>query len=131
MILSNTIQQIFIIAGVLFFLSLIIFLLRKNAFSVKYALLWLFSAIVMLTIGIFPDILTRIAEVLGFELPSNALFTLLLGFVIIILLQLTASISQQADKIKTLAQTNALLEKRIRELENDKIRRIHSNHAQN
>jgi len=118
--LDNIILQISIIAGVLFLFALILFFLRKNAFSLKYALLWLLSVTVMLIISIFPDILTHIAHILGFEVPANALFTLLLGFVIIILLQQTANISQQADKIKTLVQINALLEKRIRELEESK-----------
>jgi hypothetical protein len=116
----NMILQISIIAGVLFFFALIVLFLRKNAFSVKYALLWLLSATAMLITGIFPGILMQIARVLGFEVPSNALFTLLLGFVIIILLQQTASISRQTDMIKTLVQANALLEKRIRELEDNK-----------
>jgi len=118
--LNNIILQISIIAGVLFLFGLILFFLRKNAFSLKYALLWLLSVTVMLILGIFPDILIYIAHLLGFEVPANALFTLLLGFIIIILLQQTANISQQADKIKTLVQTNALLEKRIRELEDGK-----------
>jgi len=118
--LNNIILQISVITGVLFLFGLILFFLRKKAFSLKYALLWLFSVTTMLIIGIFPNILVYIARILGFEVPANALFTFLLGFVIIILLQQTANISQQADKIKTLVQTNALLEKRIRELEENK-----------
>jgi len=121
--LNNIILQISIITGVLFLLGLILFFLRKSAFSLKYALLWLLVVTAMLIIGIFPDILVHIARILGFEVPANALFTLLLGFVIVILLQQTANISQQADKIKTLIQINALLEKRIRELENSKVYR--------
>jgi hypothetical protein len=118
--MDNLVLQISIIIGVLFLLGLILFFLRKNAFSLKYALLWLLSVTAMLILGIFPNILVHIAHILGFEIPSNALFTLLLGFVIVILLQQTANISQQADNIKTLIQTIALLEKRIRELENSK-----------
>jgi len=115
--LENIVLHISIVVGVLLFLGLIILFLMKNAFSLKYSLLWLLSAITMLIISIFPGILVRISQKLGFQVFSNAIFTLLLGFVIIILLQQTATISSQNDKIKTLAQTNALLEKRIRELE--------------
>jgi hypothetical protein len=118
--MNNIVLQISIITGVLFLFGLILFFLSKNAFSLKYALLWLLSVAVMLMIGIFPRILVHFAYMLGFEIPSNALFALLLGFVIVILLQQTANISQQADKIKTLVQENALLEKRIRELEDGK-----------
>jgi hypothetical protein len=115
--MDNIVLQISIVSGVIFFFGVIILLLRKNAFSLKYALLWLLTAAAMLALAIFPGILTRISHALGFEVASNALFTLLLGFVIIILLQQTAIVSQQSEKIKNLGQTNALLEKRIRELE--------------
>ena len=85
--------------------------------SLKYTLLWLFSAFIMLIVSIFPDILRTVAKLLGFEIASNAVFSLMLGFVIIILLSLTAIASKQTENIKKLAQTIALLEKNIRELE--------------
>ena len=112
--------QISILIGVLFFLGMIIFLMRKNSISLRNALLWFLTGAVMLVFGIFPRILGFISDFLGFDLPSNAFFTLLLGFVILILLQQTAVISRQTESIKTLTQANALLEKRIRELEEQK-----------
>jgi len=115
--MENTVLQIVFIAGVLCFFGLIIFFLRKNALSFKYSLLWLFSTSVMLIVSIFPDILMFTANILGFQLISNAVFSLLLGFVIVILLSLTSIVSKQTERIKTLVQTIALLEKRIRELE--------------
>ena len=111
------ILQIAIIIGVLFFFGMIVFLLRKKALSLRNALLWLLTATVMLIFGIFPDLLSYLSGLLGFELPVNALFSLLLGFVILILLHHTAIISRQSESIRTLIQANALLEKRIRELE--------------
>lgn len=118
--MDNIVLQASIISGVAFFTLLILLFLRKKAFSFKYALLWLLTATAMLLLGIFPKILINISRALGFEVASNALFTLLLGFVIVILFQLTAIASQQSEKIKTLVQVNALLEKRIRELEKRK-----------
>jgi hypothetical protein len=114
----NILQILFII-GVLCFLGIILFFLRKKSLSLKYTLLWLFSSLVMLVVCVFPNILNYIAKILGFEVPANALFSLLLAFVIILLLQLTSIVSKQSEKIKILIQTNALLEKRVRELEND------------
>ena len=109
--------QLSFIFGVLLFLFMILMLLRKGSLSLRNALLWLLTAGVMLIFGIFPNLLFNIAYSLGFELPINALFSVLLGFVIIILLNQTAIISRHSDNIKTLTQTNALLEKRIRKLE--------------
>jgi len=116
--MERTFLNYFFIGGCILFFGIIIFFLRKNALSLKYALLWLFSDLGMLILSIFPNILAYIAKFLGFVLPSNAVFSLLLAFVIIISLQLTSIVSRQSERIKKLAQANALLEKRVRELEN-------------
>jgi len=115
--MGSTLLQYLFITGVLCFLGIIVSFLRKNALSLKYTLLWLFSAFIMLIVSIFPNILTPFKNVLGFEVVSNAVFSLLLGFVIIILLSITSICSKQTRKIKTLVQVIALLEKRVRELE--------------
>jgi hypothetical protein len=117
--MDSFVQQIFLVTGVVCFLGIIVYLLRKNALSLKYSLLWLFSATAMLIVGIFPAVLAFVADLLGFTLPSNALFALLLGFVSLTLLPLTSIVSKQAEQIKILVQANALLEKRVRELEGD------------
>ena len=113
----NIFLQISVIVALLALLGLIIVLLRKNALSLRYALLWIFSIMVMLVVSIFPPVLSFIADILGFEVASNALFSLLFAFVILIILSLSSIVSRQSEKIKTLAQTCALLEQRIRELE--------------
>ena len=71
----------------------------------------------MLIVSIFPGILSFISKILGFQVASNALFALILGFTLLILLSLTSIVSKQSQKIKTLIQINALLEKRISDLE--------------
>ena len=50
----------------------------------------------------------------------NALFVMILGFVVMILMALTSIVSRQAVRIRILVQENAILEKRVRELEYDK-----------
>ena len=45
-------------------------------------------------------------------------FVLLFCFVLLVLRSVSVAISQLAEKAKRLAQSNALLEKRVRELEN-------------
>lgn len=118
--MRNTILQYSFIVGLVLFFVLVIFFLRKNALSLKYTLLWLISGFVMLLVSIFPGILIFISKILGFQVASNALFALILGFFLMILLSLTSIVSGQTEKIKTLAQAIALLEKRIREMEEKK-----------
>lgn len=72
------------------------------------------------TYGYFPDLLTWIKEIFGMVSNMNALFVMVLGFVVMILMALTSIASRQAVRIRTLVQTNAILEKRVRDLEDEK-----------
>jgi hypothetical protein len=47
----------------------------------------------------------------------NGLFVLAIGFVMAILMSLTSIVSKQSERIRALVQVIAMLEKRIRELE--------------
>ena len=66
---------------------------------------------------IFPQLLVYLVRMLGIESPMNGLFVLCIGFIIIILMALTSIVSRQTMKIRILIQENAMLEKRLRELE--------------
>ena len=115
--LMGTSLQLLFVTGLTAFLGFVVYLIRKKALSLQYTLLWLLSILVMLIISIFPGVLTYISHFLGFQLESNAVFSLVLGLCIIILLSLTSIVSRQSDKIKTLIQTIALLENRLRDVE--------------
>ena len=54
---------------------------------------------------------------LDIEMPVNLVFLLMFCFVLVVLLSLSIAISQLADKCKRLTQANAILEKRVRDLE--------------
>jgi hypothetical protein len=75
------------------------------------------AGIFMGLIVIWPSLLNKIAAAFGIYSETNALFALSIGFVLIILMTLTAIVSRQAMVNKTLAQRIALLEKRIRDIE--------------
>ena len=102
----------------IYFLVVIV-LLKKKKLSLKYTLLWLLVGIFLLLMVIFPQILIWISQVLGIASAMNALFVCTIGFAFVLLLALTSIASRQSEKIKNLTQDNALLEKRIREIEKD------------
>lgn len=108
-----------IIGMVCYFILLLIFLKRKSLL-LKYALLWVFAGIFLSSMVIFPNLLLWIKEIFGMESNMNALFVMILGFVVMILMALTSIVSRQAVRIRVLVQENAILEKRVRELEYDK-----------
>lgn len=106
-----------LIIAVLCYFLIILFFLKNKSLSLKYTLLWIFAGVILGIMVIFPNLLAIITRFLGFESNMNGLFILSFGFVVMILMSLTSIVSRQADKIKTLVQQQAILEKRIRDLE--------------
>lgn len=104
--------------GIICYFALLLIFLKKKALLLKYALIWIFAGFFLTSMVFFPRLLVWIKTILGMESNMNALFVLVLGFVVMILMALTSIASRQAIRIKILIQTNAILEKRIRELEN-------------
>ncbi|HOO79522.1 MAG TPA: DUF2304 domain-containing protein [Lachnospiraceae bacterium] len=114
--MSNTLQIFMIIAEVIYFILIFCFLKRKTL-SLKYTLLWLIAGLVMLFFTIFPLTMIRAVKFIGVESAMNGLFALCIFFIIIILMSLTSIASKQSERIRTLTQQIAILEKRVREIE--------------
>ena len=108
-----------IIAVICYFVLILLFLKRK-ALELKYTLLWLLSGFVLGAFVLFPQLLVYMIRILGIESPMNGLYVLCIGFIIIILMALTSIVSRQTMKIRALIQEIAMLEKRLREVEEEK-----------
>ncbi|MDD3346473.1 DUF2304 domain-containing protein [Oscillibacter sp.] len=114
--MSKTLQIAMLLAVLLYFI-LLIRMLKKKTLNLKYTLLWLFSGVLMLLLATFPGFLDWFSKLVGIYEPTNALFAIIFFCVIIILMSLTAIVSKLNEKNKRLIQSVALLEKRVRELE--------------
>ena len=95
-------------------LLVILELVRQRRLLERYALLWLFSALVLLALAVWKDFLATIAEAMGIIYPPNALFLIAFGFVMVLLLHFSMAVSRLADQSKLLAQRIAMLEERQR-----------------
>ena len=111
--------QIFFIAFALVFLGIVIRYLVIKKLNLKYALVWLLTAIILLVIAIFPGIATWTAQLVGIQTTVNAvfLFAILLAFVII--LTLTAIVSHMNKRVYRITQMQAILEHRVKTLETE------------
>lgn len=109
--------QITLSVAVICYFILILYYLKKKMLELKYTLLWLVAGIVMGIMIFFPQTLVRFARLLGIESNMNGLYVLCIAFIIMILMTLTSIVSRQQLKIRTLTQEFSMLEKRIRELE--------------
>lgn len=109
--------QISMLVGSFVFLIIILLLLKKGKLNVQYSIIWLLSAGVMILFAAFPYLLAVLRDIFGIQMPSNLVFIMLFAFVLLLLLSLSTIVTGFSKKIKTLAQTQALLEKRLRETE--------------
>ena len=107
------IQVVAIVASALLLL-VILELVRRRRLLERYALLWLFSSLVLLGLSIWRDFLETLARAVGIYSPPNALFLVAFGFVLVLLLHFSLAVSRLADQSKVLAQRLALLEERQR-----------------
>lgn len=114
--ISPKLQWSALVAGILF-LVMMFELIRKNRVTLKYALLWLFSGVVMLLLAIFPQLLNILADAIGVYNPVNALFAIMLCCGLVLMISFSVIMSGNKKAIVRLTQAVSLLENRVRELE--------------
>ncbi len=96
----------------------ILWLLRRGVLKEKYAVLWLLVSAVAAFFALVPGAARWLADVVGVEIPSNLLFFVTLVLLVLVNVQLSYELSRQESKIRRLAEESALLEERLRRLEN-------------
>ena len=105
------------IVGSALLLLVILELIRRRYLRERYALIWIILGTLFLIISIRMDILYGLAQVLGFSVPSNALFFFGILFLLLISLGLSVITSRLAEKNRVLTQELVLLKKRFDDLE--------------
>ena len=109
--------QIVAVTAAVLLLGVVFELVRRKQLQERYALLWLFSALVLLLLAAWGDLLARVADAIGIFYPPSALFTVAFAFVLLLLLHFSLAVSRLTDQSKVLAQRVALLEDRQRQQE--------------
>lgn len=104
---------------VIVYFWLILHFIKKKMLTLKYILLWLFSGVIMGILVLFPKLLVFFADLVGIETPMYGLFLAGIFFSLLLSMSLTVIVSKQTERIKNLVQSNAVLEKRVRELEKE------------
>lgn len=111
--MDTRIQLIAIVAAV-FLLFVVLELVRRRKLLERYALLWLFSAFVVLVLAAWSGALVELARALGIVSAPNALFFVALAFTLLLLLHFSVAVSRLTDQSKILAQRLAILEEEVR-----------------
>lgn len=111
-----TLQHLLIIGSFVLF-AMIVWLIKNKKIEVKYSIIWLAFSATMIAFALCRYLVLVLSDITGVVNPVNFIFLTQIIFILLILLSVTAVISGFSRKIKRLAQSNALLEKRVRELE--------------
>ena len=106
--MSNSLIITVIIFAVILGVS-VLYLLLKNRIPVKYALVWLFSTIVIIIVALIPNLMEKLAKLLGFELLSNTVLCLFIAILMFLTLILTVMMAGQKKKTTLLIQELSLL----------------------
>lgn len=109
--------RVFLIVSCVIFFCVVTYMLRRDKLNLKYTLVWLLTSLVMLLFSIFPELAFSISALIGIVEPANAVFLFAIFFILLILFTFTVIITRVSARIRKLAQDAALLEARVRELE--------------
>jgi len=110
------ILSIVVSLGILLF---VVEVIRRGALKEKYALLWLFSSLVLLLLSIWRRLLDIIAEAFGFYYSPSFLFLLGFGFLILITLHFSIVVSILSVKNKKLAQELGIIKEELERIKEE------------
>ena len=113
---TGNIQAIAIAVSV-FFLLLILYLIKNKRIKEEYSLLWILFAVIFIIFSFWRAGLDYIALDIGVAYPPAAFFMILLMAVFLILIEFSIIISKLSDKNKTLTQEIGLLYLEIKKLQ--------------
>jgi hypothetical protein len=104
---------------------LILELVRRKRLMERYALLWLFSTVILLVLAVWNGLLTSVAHAIGISYPPSALFAVAFGVVLVLLVHFSLAVSRLSDQNKVLAQRLGLLQRQVVE-QHERIERLDS-----
>lgn len=113
----SLVLRIILIAVSLLTLLFVLIKIRKAQFSIGDTLFWLFFCVILLVIGIFPQIPFFFARLIGFQAPSNLVFVGVIFLLLIKLFLMSVKLARLEDKLNRLVSRQALDEGKAREAE--------------
>jgi len=106
-------------------LGVVIEMLRRRRLRERHAIWWLVAGSLALIIGVFPGALGWAANLLGVTVPLNLVFFVSVAVLFLVCLQHSAELTDLETKTRTLAETSALQEMRITDLEKRLVEQSH------
>ena len=84
---------------------------KKRKINIKYSVVWIVLFGILFIFLLIPGLLELATKAIGFQIPSNMIFSVLIGVLVMINIAFTAIMSSQDKKIRKLIQEVSILKK--------------------
>ena len=88
--------------------AFLFYLLRTRRLREKYVGLWLFLALAVVVLSIFPQLAVWLARLVGVQTPSNLVFAGAFVVLLAVCIHLSVAVSSLEERTRTLAEELAL-----------------------
>lgn len=110
--MSYTLRLGLIIVSLLL-LIIVLVILKKGRMPVKYSLIWIFSSLLILLVGLVPNLFKWISNLFGFVTMSNLIIGIFIFILLMITISLTVITSGQKRKTTLLIQEVSMLKTKM------------------
>ena len=100
--------RILLILGAFVLLGFMFKKIRQAKLKIEYTIFWVVFSFVLVLMGVFPHVLTKIASILGFQSPVNMVYLVVIFVLIVKLFYNTLQISALENKVDSLIQQIAI-----------------------
>lgn len=90
-------------------------LVRKRRLREEYSLIWLLAGVCFLVLSIHRPLVSSLARFMGVSYPPSALYVVALFFGMMLAIHFSMILSQLTERVRILAQQNALLRMELAE----------------
>ncbi|KAE8764554.1 DUF2304 domain-containing protein [Georgenia thermotolerans] len=111
-----TLYQLLPVLAALLFAGYLLHLLRARRIREKYVTLWFALGAVVLVLSVLPKIAFRVADLLGFQAPSNMLLACAVLVLLLVSVHLSTAMSSVEEQRRTIAEEVAIARLEIEEL---------------
>ena len=97
-------------------LVLILVTVARKKLNIKYSIVWILWALLSLIMAIFPETFYGIANLLGIEMPVNAVFLIMTSLLYFLTFYVYVMISKHNEEIIQLTYKISVLQKELDEM---------------
>lgn len=117
--MSVMLRIVFIIL-ILIYMIFLIKSIKSKKMQISFSVFWILSPIVLIIAIAFPNLISYISRVMGFETTANMIFVVTIFVSYCLIFDLTLKLSQEHKKNVAIVQELSILKSKIEKTEKDK-----------